>query len=643
MTVDGTTKLADFSLARSLATRLIGERRIMGTLHYMAPEMILGEDIDGRADLYALGVMLYEMTTGQVPFDADDPVSILSQHLYAPVVPSQAKNSDIPAAFDYLIVRLLAKRPENRPASAAEVLESLEQLEVSEELSGPFRELSLLDRIVRGRLVGREQELGDARELWNQTCSGQGQLLLISGEPGVGKTRLVHELVTQARATGGISLVGASYADGGSPYEPFRQILREALRDFDSSDGLPDGVLADLLKVSPELRLQYPDVPANPPADPQDEQRRLLENMVILFSALSDRASLLIVLEDCHWADGGTRMLLRHLARNTRHQRLMIAITYREAELRDAQSFHKLLLDFSRERLGKSIQLNRLDREETNQLLSTLFDEEITPDFLDGIFRETEGNPFYIEEVCKALVESGRLAYKDGRWARPSIDELGIPQSIQVAVQSRVRALPDETQQMLDQAAILGREFDLNTLRRAAGICEANLIEALEEAERAQLIEEASPNRGRTFGFVHVLIPAALIAALRALRRRRLHLQAAVALETTHPEAFEALAYQYMEGGEIDKGMTYLVRAGDRARAIYAHQEAINSYQQALEHLKERGVLEQAARTLMKLGLTYHNAFEFHQARQAYQEGFALWQQVGGNGRGSKVCILFAE
>jgi oligopeptide transport system substrate-binding protein len=125
------------------------------------------------------------------------------------------------------------------------------------------------------------------------------------------------------------------------------------------------------------------------------------------------------------------------------------------------------------------------------------------------------------------------------------------------------------------------------------------------------------------------LIPAALIAALRALRRRRLHLQAAVALETTHPEAFEALAYQYMEGGEIDKGMTYLVRAGDRARAIYAHQEAINSYQQALEHLKERGVLEQAARTLMKLGLTYHNAFEFHQARQAYQEGFAVWQQVG--------------
>ena len=193
-------------------------------------------------------------------------------------------------------------------------------------------------------------------------------------------------------------------------------------------------MLADLLKVAPELRLHYPDVPANLPADPQDEQRRLLDNMVSLFSALSDRKSLLIVLGDCHWADGGTLMLLRHLARNSRHQRLMIAITYREAELGDARSFQELLLDFSRERLGKSIQLTRLDRKETNQLLSTLFDEEITPDFLDGIFRETEGNPFYIEEVCKALVESGELAYQDGRWDRPSIAELGIPQSIQVAV-----------------------------------------------------------------------------------------------------------------------------------------------------------------------------------------------------------------
>jgi ABC-type oligopeptide transport system substrate-binding subunit len=627
---DGTAKLTDFGLARSVASRLTSEGTVVGTVFYLAPELTLGQDFDGRADLYALGVMLYELTTGRLPFAADDPVAVISQHLHAPVVPPRAKNDQIPPALDTLIVRLLSKDPAGRPASAAEVRRALEQPGFLDTDAVPAKELSMLERIERGRLVGRERELREARALWNGALSGQGQMLLISGEPGIGKTRLMRELVTQAEVSGGRALVGASYAEGGTPYAAFGQIIRQVVRGY-SDDGfdLPEFVLADLLVLAPELRVRYPDVPPDPPLDPQAEQQRLFESLLVFFTGLSEGAPLLLVLEDAHWADSGTLSLLRHLARHTRQGRVMIVATYREVELDEARPLHEVLLDLQRERLATRLKLPRLDREGTEELLAVLFDEEITPEFLEGIYRETEGNPFFIEEVCKALVESGTLTYENGRWDRPSMEELGIPQSVRVAIQARVGKLPADSQETLRLAAVLGREFELDTLAQASELDEDTLTDGLEDAEQAQLIEEVSGEGGGTFAFAHGLIATTLVESLRTLQRRRLHRRAAAAIEAQRPDDFEALAYHYNQAGRAEKAVDYLLRAGDRARGLYAHQEAIHSYQQALELLKEAGDLERAARTLMMLGLTHHNAFEFKAARQAYDEGFALWQRVG--------------
>ncbi len=466
ITPDGPAKLMDFGLARSVASRLTSEGTIIGTVFYLAPELALGQEFDGRADLYALGVMLYELTTGRLPFTADDPVAVISQHLHAPVVPPRAKNDQIPLALDSLIVRLLSKVPADRPASATDVLQVLEQPGFLEKDTVPTEELSVLDRIERGRLVGRERELQEARALWNRALSGQGQMLLVSGEPGIGKTRLVRELVTQAEVSGGRALVGACYAEGGVPYAPFAQVLRRVLQNgSDNGLDLPEFVLADLLTLAPALRLRYPDIKPNPTlADPRAEQQRLFENLVIFFTALSDHAPLLLVLKDAHWADSGTLFLLRHLARHTRRQRLMLVTTYHEVELDEARPLHEVLLDLNRERLATRLKLPRLDRGQTREQLAVLLAEEITSEFLDGIYRETEGNPFFIEEVVKALVESGKLYHEGGRWHWPSMDELGIPQSVRVAIQSRVRVLPANSQETLRLAAILGRVFDFDTL-----------------------------------------------------------------------------------------------------------------------------------------------------------------------------------
>lgn len=656
-TVDGQAKLADFGLARPVASRITSVGLIAGTVFYLAPELALGQAFDGRADLYALGVMLYEWMTSHLPFTADDPMAVISQHLHAPVVPPRAWKPELPPALDSLIVQLLNKDPAERPASANEVLERLEAPDLLDQPIVHTDQLTRLKRIGRSRLVGRTRELGEARALWDLALAGQGQVLLVSGEAGVGKTRLARELTTQVQVLGGRVLVGACYAEGGSPYAPFAQILSRALEA--SSDGglvsqteestaglrhpassqrtevVPEFVLAGLLTLVPALRLNYPDLKPEPPLDdPRAEQYRLFGNLSIFFAALSDRTPLLLVLEDLHWADSGSLALLRHLARHAQGRRLMILATHREVGPDQAAAFQETMLDLGRERLAGRLRLGRLNREHTEEMLAALLAEEITPEFLDGIYGETEGNPFYVEEVCKALVESGKLYYQNGRWDRPSIKALGIPQSVQVAIQSRVRVLPTDTQDVLRLAAVLGRQFDFDTLAQACGEAptsyqgEGDLIEALEISEQAQLIEEIGGEDGGTFSFVHALIPATLAESTRTLQRRRLHGWAANAIETQRPDDLEALAHHYSQAGEAEKAADYLLQAGDRARRLYALQEAAEYYRQALVLLKKAGDLERAARTQMKLGLTYHNAFDFKAAREAYQEGFDFWQRV---------------
>ncbi|HEY42719.1 MAG TPA: AAA family ATPase [Anaerolineae bacterium] len=634
---DGTAKLMDFGLARSVASRYTAEGTIVGTVFYLAPEFALGYGINHRADLYSLGVMLYELTTGELPFIDNDPVAVISQHLHAPVVPPRAKNPEISPALEHLILRLLSKDPEDRPVSAAEVRQLLEKPDILEEAPVP-EELSLLDRIVRGRLVGREQELGEARALWNKAISEEGQTLLISGEPGIGKTRLMREVATHAEVSGGQAIVGECYAEGGAPYGTVGQIIRRAFRrSGENGFNLPEFVMADLLTLTPSLRASYPDVPPNPTLDPQSEQQRLFESVVALCKALSERAPLLLALEDVHWADSGTLSLLRHLARRIRRLRVLLLATYREVELDEARPFNQVLMDLNREQLAVRLKLPRLTREQTQELLEVLFDEEMKPESLEAIYRETEGNPFFIEEVSKALVESGKLSFEDGRWQRPSIEELDIPQSVRVAIQSRISKLPEEVQETLQMASILGREFDFDTLAEASELDEDALIEALEKAEQDQLIEEVSSEDGVTFAFIHAMIPTTLSEGVRTLRRRRIHRRAASAIERTRPEDYEALAYHYSEAGDHERALKYYSLAGERAAKAYANQEAETYFRSALDLVRTESEL---AHLFSELGEVLFNQSRFEEAIETWREGIKLYQGLEDKDR---VAWLYAR
>lgn len=618
----GVAKLMDFGIARSVASRLTSEGTVIGTVFYMAPEQAMGGEIDARTDLYALGVMLYELTTGELPYLDEEAVAVISQHIHAPVIPPRAKNDNIPPGLDALIVRLMSKEADDRPAAAEEVSKILGAPDLLDTSAEPNEELSVLDRIVRGRIVGRRDQFEEARDLWRKVPGGEGQLLLISGEPGIGKTRLMREIVTHAEVTGGRILLGECYAEGGPPYYPFAQIIREIFEKTTPKDlGVADFVLADLLTITPDLRQRYTDFPPNPKLGAKAEQQRLVENMVTFLGLLSSHSSMLVVIEDVHWADSGSLFMLRHLARRMQNQKVMLLFTYREIEIREAQPFHEMVLEFDHQRLATRIKLGRLDREQTRTLLAAIFAEEISDEFSESIYHETEGNPFFIEEVCKALVDSGELYYEDGEWRRPDVDKLEIPQSVRVAIESRLHKLPDEVAEILLAAAVLGREFDYETLAKSTEGEEDLLISALETAEQTQLLREISGKRGGIFAFSHALIPAALYEGASGLRRRRMHHQALAAVETLRPTDYAALARHAVESGDVDRGLIYSIQAGDEAAGLYAHEQALGHYthaQEAAEELKnqdeiieiieKRGDVVSATGALVKANEIYEDA-----------------------------------
>lgn len=459
-----------------------------------------------------------------------------------------------------------------------------------------------------------------------QTMAGAGQTLLISGEPGIGKSSLTRELATQAKISGGKALIGECYAEGGAPYSPFSQILRSVLpKRSRNRSPLPEFVLADLMSLTPELRPYYSDLPEVPPLDPESEQRRLFESMVTLCTSLSEQSPLMLVIEDAHWADSGSLSMLRYIARRTKGQPIMLVATYREVELDESRPLQEMLVELNRERLASRMKLSRFGKDDTRELLAAIFQDEITPEFLEGIYSETEGNPFFIEEICKSLVEEGKLYYEDGSWHRPDMVDLDLPQSVRVAIQSRLAKLPDEVLDGLRMAAVLGHEFDFDTLVAASDLNEEALIDALEAAERAQLVKEISVERGGTFRFVHALIATTLLEGVSGLRRRRMHHQVAAAIENLRPDDYEALAHHYYESGDVEGGLKYSLRAGERALGLSANSEARRHYSRALEIAEVGGRPDELLSIHLALG-EIEGVADFIRSLDSFEHALALTQ-----------------
>ena len=293
-------KLADLGLALpGYGTRISRAGLIVGTASYMAPEQALGQQVDGRTDLYALGVLLYELTTGRLPFADDDPLAVVSQHVHAPVVPPRVLRPDLPRKLESLILKLLEKNPADRFATARETAAALAVSLTSTELTDEgdaTATVAILDALSRGHLVGRAAELAEARELWRHAREGHGHAVLCSGEPGAGKTRLAREVIIRAAVDGAVVLIGGCYEyEATTPYLPFVEAFRRWVREQRDNSAL-SAVLGDLApqiaKLAPELEADWD--PSVRPELPPHEERLLFLTLSRVFSISSGKRDALL-------------------------------------------------------------------------------------------------------------------------------------------------------------------------------------------------------------------------------------------------------------------------------------------------------------------------------------------------------------
>jgi tetratricopeptide (TPR) repeat protein len=627
-----TVKLADLGLALGRGgSRMTRSGAFLGTPSYMSPEQALGGVVDGRADLYALGVMLYELAVGRLPFPGDDALAVISQHLHAPVVPPSTYRGDLPPALDALILKLMAKLPDDRPVNAAEVREALAAITPSSSDAAAATATPALGQLVRGRLVGRAEELARMREFWSNANRGQGHMVLLSGEPGVGKTRLVRELAVYARLHGAHVLQGGCYEfEATTPYLPFVEALRSWVhgRDLDKLRASLGATAPELARLAPEIEATLGPQPRNPELSPTEERMRLFDNVVRFLLGLANERGLLLVLDDLHWADHGTLAMLHYLVRQTRESRVMILGAYREAELDRAHPLQKSLVEWNRERLATRLPLGRLGIEGMSSMLAVMFgQEEVSPDFARALFQETEGNPFFVEEVVKALIEHGQIYREGDRWQRHDVAELAIPQSIKAAVSRRLERLSEGCVEVLQTAAALGKTFEFGELVAVAAQAEDPVLDALDEAAASQLIRSEG---GEQFVFTHDKIREVLHGELNPIRQRRLHQRIGQSLEQLHAEHLDAhvadLAYHFAESGDLRKGLDYSLRAGQAAEKLYVLEDALRSYERARECAEALEDLETLGRVEEKLGDVYSEIGDAAPAGVHYQRALALAQ-----------------
>jgi ABC-type oligopeptide transport system substrate-binding subunit/DNA-binding SARP family transcriptional activator len=503
------------------------------------------------------------------------------------------------------------------------------------------------DQSTRLLFVGREEEHATLVDWWETSRRTTSPLTLVEGEAGVGKTRLVEEVVRYIEPQGALILRGHCYEFGGSlPYQPFAEALRDYLTEeaetaASRGDNLPlrslaPAWLAELARLLPELGRVYPDTLEPAQSSGEAARQRLFEAIARLLRAIGEvHSSVCLFLDDLHWADRATLDLLHYLVRHLPDAPIWFVGTYRPEEVALSHPLTRLRQGLGRDRRAERLALEPLPDESVRTLAHALVGERDSAALGDFLCRESEGNPFILVEMVSALNEQDALAMGDGAGA-PAAEML--PPSVQDIILQRVGRLSEPAQRALILAAVVGQPFGA-ALLDAAAIPGADTVEAcLDEWLARRLIQRVAPRlRASTavpqYDFSHDKIRAVLYHATDARQRRSLHRRVGEALERVFSAQLDEhvgpLAYHWEQAQDLERATAYLLRAGDQARRLYAHQEAADYYERALALLERQGDAgrEQAAQTLMKLGLTHHDTFDFQQARQVYQEGLERWQQ----------------
>ena len=566
------------------------------------------------------------ISIGDVTFEGDDcfglPV-VEAQRLEASAEPATIRCAEMVmlmsrgrGGHEFRSIGELELKGLAEPVAACEVLWS-----PIAEPESPSVELGLPPVFAHGAglpFAGRDDVFEQLVDAWKRCVAGGFEVVLLAGEPGIGKTRLAQELASRVHGGDGLVLGGRSDEDVSVPFQAFGAALDWHVRQIEPADRLDllGEFPGDLRRLVPELdRL----VDALPPAlddEPDVERLRLFQAVRSWLSTGGVDRPRLLVLDDLHWADKPTLLLLRHLISNP-PTGLMILCTYRDTDVDRTHPLSSMLADFRRMPAVTRIALDGLADDGVRDLLIRTGGHDLDETglaFAERVARETSGNPFFLGEVLRHLTETGALYERDGRWVSDlSPDEAGIPEGIREVVGRRLSRLGDDVERVLRSAAVIGYEFDVDLLADVLDTDVDDVLDALDTAQAANLVVEIGVDRHR---FAHALVRETLHGELSSSRRARQHRKVAEALEARHADDIDSviteLATHWAEasaGGDPTRAIELAIRAGELADDRGAVENAAGWFERALDLLDdERLATPDARRVLVRLAEAQINA-----------------------------------
>jgi diguanylate cyclase (GGDEF)-like protein len=434
----------------------------------------------------------------------------------------------------------------------------------------------LLKWVRSDRIIGRGKELQKLLYYYEESLSGKGSLILISGEAGIGKTRLAEEILKRASLKESRVLSGRNFeATSGIPYFPIREMLKDV-----------EGFVSQLTPgYREEIEKLFPKSSAETDAALPENIYRLYHALSLLYFNIAEGKGLVILFDDLHWADDATFNFLHYLIRNISHHPILILGTYRTEESLPV-GLVQLKGNVLRERLGEEIFLGPLAEGHVRILLRIMFHKDFPEEFVKHLHRETEGNPFYIEEMLRELINRGYIYHDGEKVVLKPVSTFPLPTSIEALVERRLSSVDEEIRQVLEYAAVYGKTFPYEVLKLALRADEGFLWEILDDALAQRIIDEISPEE---FAFTHIKIRDVLYEQLSPLKKRRIHRELLRALETLQAES-ELLAHHAFKGEVWEKAVAFSKAAAEKSKRTYAYREALKYLEQGIYASDQLGV-----------------------------------------------------
>jgi DNA-binding SARP family transcriptional activator/tetratricopeptide (TPR) repeat protein len=474
----------------------------------------------------------------------------------------------------------------------------------------------------RGVFVGRGAELAQLLDGLEDAIAGHGRLFLLVGEPGIGKSRLAEETIRRARTRGVQVLVGRCWEASGAPaYWPWVQSLRSYIREAEPEAlrrELGSGA-AEVAQILPELQAMLPGLAEAVPLDSESARFRLFDATAEFLRNASRDRPLLLFLDDLHAADAPSLLLLQFVARELGRARMLVVAACRDVDPMPGRPLASMLAEVGREAATTRLSLRGLSERDVAEYVELTAAELASPELIATLYEETEGNPLFVGETVRLFAVEGRIV---------------IPQSVHDVIARRLAHLSEECNRVLLLASVLGRELALDALARMSDVTEDELLDTLDEAMAARVVSDV-PGAPARLRFAHVLIRDSLYEGLTTARRVRLHRLAVEALEALYgaepgPHLAE-LAHHAAAGSDFDKALACAQRAGDRALALLAYEEAARLYGSALDALEIARPDDERARCelLLSLGEADARAGNTQSANAAFVEVAGIARRLG--------------